>query len=111
MIGLVVLDAAALTGGILAAYVIHFGVTQPGTVPGTSVAYTLVTVLAVPLWLVVTVLSGGYEVWVLGIGADEYRRVLNVGLRFFALVAILVYLTRVEVSRAFVGTAVSSAAA
>lgn len=108
---LVVIDALAVALAFGVAYVLRAGVSGEGSVEGTSLSYVLVAVLAGPLWLALTVLSGGYEVRVLGIGADEYRRVLNVGLRFFALVAILVYLTDVEVSRAFVVTAVSSAAA
>ncbi len=108
---LVVIDALAVALAFGMAYVLRAGVSGEGSVEGTSLSFVLVAVLAGPLWLAVTVLSGGYEVRVLGIGADEYRRVLNVGLRFFALVAILVYLTDVEVPRAFVVTAVSSAAA
>ncbi len=47
----------------------------------------------------------------MGIGAEEYRRVLTVALRFVALVAILFYGARVDVARGFVGTAIPLATA
>jgi exopolysaccharide biosynthesis polyprenyl glycosylphosphotransferase len=108
---LVVIDALAVGLACSLAYISRFGFTDTRWVQATSLSYALVAVLAVPLWVAVTLLSGGYEARVLGVGADEYRRLLNVGLRFFALVAVLFYVTGVEVSRAFVGIAVPAAVA
>ncbi|MDP9020866.1 MAG: sugar transferase [Actinomycetota bacterium] len=106
VLGLVVVDAVAVALASGIAYVLRFGFTGTEEVPVTSLPYALVAVLAVPLWLTITVLSGGYERRVVGLGADEYRRVLTVALRFVALVAILFYGTRVDVARGFVGTAI-----
>jgi exopolysaccharide biosynthesis polyprenyl glycosylphosphotransferase len=106
-----VIDTLAVGLAFGLAYVARFGLTDARSVEGTSVSHVLVAVLAVPLWITVALLSGAYEARVLGLGADEYRRTFNVALRFFALVAVLFYVTRVEVSRAFVGTAVPLAGA
>ncbi|MBW3574842.1 MAG: sugar transferase, partial [Actinobacteria bacterium] len=111
VLGLVVVDAVAVALASGIAYVLRFGFTGTEEVPVTSLPYALVAVLAVPLWLAITVLSGGYERRVVGIGAEEYRRVLTVALRFVALVAILFYGARVDVARGFVGTAIPLATA
>lgn len=107
---LVVIDFLAVGLACGLAYVVRFGFTAASSADATSLPYIFVAVLAVPLWVVVTLLSGGYEPRVLGLGAEEYRRVLNVAVRFFAVVAVLFYVTRIEVSRALVGVAVPSAA-
>lgn len=106
---LVVIDALAVSLAFGLAYLTLFGLADAGPPGGVSLSYVLVAVPAVPLWLAVTLLSGGYELRVLGIGADEYRRVLNVAVRFFALLAVFFYVSRIEVSRGFVGIAVPSA--
>ena len=110
-LGLIVVDALAVAVASGIAYVMRFGLSGTEEVPVTSLPYAFIAVAAVPLWLTITVLSGGYERRVVGIGVEEYRRVLSVALRFVALVAILFYGTRVDVARGFVGTAIPLATA
>lgn len=106
VMGLVAIDALAVAGASGLAYITRFGLDGSEEVPVTSLPYALVAALAVPLWMLITALSGGYERRVVGVGADEYRRVLKVAVRFVAVVAVLFYATRVDVARGFVGTAI-----
>ena len=109
-VGLVLVDAVAVGVASGLAYVTRFGLDRSQEVPVTSLPYALVAALAVPLWMVITALSGGYEPRILGAGAEEYRRVLNVAVRFVAVVAILFYAIRIDVARGYVGTAIPLAA-
>ncbi|WP_322937088.1 sugar transferase [Nocardioides bizhenqiangii] len=52
-------------------------------------------------WVVVIALGGGYRKQVLGGGSDEYKRVLNATLAYTGLLALILFVTQADVSRAF----------
>jgi exopolysaccharide biosynthesis polyprenyl glycosylphosphotransferase len=59
--------------------------------------------LALPLlWLAALALSGAYDVRFIGVGSDEFRRVLNAGVCLTAGVALASYATKTEVARGYV---------
>ena len=78
-------DAAAITVSLVIAHLLRFGVSAE-LLPGPNVPYVLVAVFAVPVWLAVLALAGCYDRLILGVGSDEYRRVLNGGVHFLAVV-------------------------
>jgi exopolysaccharide biosynthesis polyprenyl glycosylphosphotransferase len=58
--------------------------------------------LAIPvLWLAALGLAGGYDVRFIGIGSDEFRKVLNAGVSLIAAVAIFSYVVNIELSRSY----------
>jgi exopolysaccharide biosynthesis polyprenyl glycosylphosphotransferase len=66
--------------------------------PWTYVAITL----ALPIvWCLAVALAGGYDSRFIGVGSDEFRRVLNAGLGLTAAVAIVVYATKSDLSRGY----------
>jgi exopolysaccharide biosynthesis polyprenyl glycosylphosphotransferase len=59
--------------------------------------------LALPLlWMASVALAGGYDSRFIGVGADEYRRVLHAGVGLTAAVAIASYATKTDVARGYV---------
>ncbi len=56
-----------------------------------------------PVWLGVLALAGCYDRRILGVGSDEYRRILNAGVHFLAVVAVLHFLGRLVLARGYVG--------
>jgi exopolysaccharide biosynthesis polyprenyl glycosylphosphotransferase len=65
--------------------------------------------LALPvLWIAALWLSGAYDVRFIGIGSDEYRKVLNAGVSLTAAVAIFSYAVNLQLSRAYVVIALPS---
>ncbi|WP_158282928.1 sugar transferase [Nocardioides silvaticus] len=52
-------------------------------------------------WILVVALGGGYRRQVLGGGSDEYKRVLNATLAYTGLLALILFVTQADVSRAF----------
>ena len=59
--------------------------------------------LSLPLfWLLMVMLSGGYDPRFIGVGSDEFRRILNVGLGLTAAIAIVAYGTKTDLARSYV---------
>jgi len=53
-------------------------------------------------WLAVIAIVDGYDQRFIGVGSDEFRRVLNAGLLVMASVAIVSYLAKAELARGYV---------
>lgn len=98
----VVADVVAITVSLVIAHLLRFGV-SPALLPGPNVSYVLVAVLAVPVWLGVLAVAGCYDRRILGVGSDEYRRVLNGGVHFLAVVALGHFIGRLVIARGYVG--------
>jgi exopolysaccharide biosynthesis polyprenyl glycosylphosphotransferase len=95
--------ACALVAGI-AGLVIRFN-----HFSRTPVEYVLLTVALPPLWWISVALSRGYSARFIGLGSDEFRRVLNAGVSLAAGVAIFSYLTKSDIARGYVMTALPCA--
>ncbi len=107
---LVVLDALAITLALGIALALRFSPSQaivggPGSSPLHGVPYSTVVALLAPVWVAVLAASRCYEPRFLGVGSEEFKRIVNASMRFAALVAVLVFATRAAISRQFVGVA------
>ena len=101
-VALVAIDGIAVAMAAALAYIGRFGLDQPwAELPEVGLPYALVAALAVPVWLCLIAVGGGYEGQVVGLGSDEYRRVLGAAAAFFAFVATVSYLATVDVGRGF----------
>lgn len=96
--------ACALAAGLLAYYIRLDEL-------GRTEAYLLGSVLLPLAWLAVLALVDGYDPRVIGVGSDEYRRVLNAALILTAAVAITSYAAKAELARSYVVVAFPSLAA
>ena len=94
---LVILDVCAgLAAGFLA-FDVRFGSTD------TQDAAYIWLGLALPvLWVTALELAGGYDERFVGVGPDEFRRVVNAGVCLTAVVAIFSYATKTELARGYV---------
>ncbi|HEX6422289.1 MAG TPA: sugar transferase [Acidimicrobiales bacterium] len=95
-------DLVAISVSLVIAHLLRFGVSS-ALLPGPNVSYVLVALCAVPVWLGVLALAGGYDRRILGVGSDEYRRVLDGGVHFLAVVALAHFLGRLVFARGYVG--------
>jgi exopolysaccharide biosynthesis polyprenyl glycosylphosphotransferase len=92
----------ALAAGLLA-FEVRFG----GT---TNVAVYFWFAVSLPaLWLVALLLAGAYDARFIGVGSDEFRRILNAGIGLTAAVAFVAYATKTDVARGYVVVALPSA--
>jgi exopolysaccharide biosynthesis polyprenyl glycosylphosphotransferase len=95
--------ACALTAGALAAQV-RFG--NEGRLPLVYLSFTF----ALPiLWWASVLLAGGYDVRFIGLGSEEFRRVLKAAVSLTAAVAIISYSAKLNLARGYMATAVPSA--
>lgn len=62
-----------------------------------------------PLWLASLALSGAYDARFIGVGSDEFRRVLNAGISLMAIVAFTAYVTKTDIARGYVVVALPCA--
>ena len=100
-----VLDASvALAAGLIA---LRGRYGHHGHVP---MEYVILTASLPVIWAASIALAGGYDGRVIGMGADEFRRVINAGLGLTAAIAVLSYATKERVSREYLFTAMLCAA-
>ncbi len=99
---LVAVDLAVMVAAVLAAYGLRFGLTSV-TVNG--LWYGLIVAAVVGAWLGLVAVQGGYDPRVLGVGAEEYRRVTRATLTLVAVVATVSFLLKIDLARAFVAIA------
>ena len=100
---LIILDACcALAAGLLA-FEVRFGRGKFG-----GSAYLWLAVGLPVLWRIALELAGAYDVRFIGVGSDEFRRVINSGISLTAAVAVLSYATKTDVARGYVVVALPS---
>jgi exopolysaccharide biosynthesis polyprenyl glycosylphosphotransferase len=74
-------------------------------------AHYLAFSLGLPiLWMLAAALSGAYDARFIGVGSEEFRRVLNAAVSLTAAVAITAYATKTQVARGYVVIALPTAA-
>jgi exopolysaccharide biosynthesis polyprenyl glycosylphosphotransferase len=96
---LVGLDLSMITLAVWVGYLARF----QGAGTGTNVPYVPVGLGLIALWMLVLLRGRAYDDWVLGYGADEYRRVAGGSLKIAGAIAIIAYLADVKVARGFLG--------
>ncbi|MDL4772350.1 MULTISPECIES: sugar transferase [Thermomonosporaceae] len=87
---------------MLMAGVIAFLLRFPGIPGDPTVPYVALTVALPVLWLLTLMLCRAYQPRYIGVGYEEFRRVLHAGFILTASVAIVAYATKTEVARGYV---------
>ena len=95
----------ALAAGFLA-YKIRFD--RPGHL---SAEYLLLSTTLPVLWIASIALAGGYDSRFIGVGSDEFRKVLNAAVTLTAGIAVFSYAFKFDLARGYVVLALPSAAA
>jgi exopolysaccharide biosynthesis polyprenyl glycosylphosphotransferase len=86
----------ALVAGLLA-YAIRFDDL------GNRFLYLLTSIVLLPAaWVAIIAMLDGYDVRFIGVGSDEFRRILNGGLMITAGVAIISYAAKADLARGYV---------
>ena len=94
----------AVVAGVLA---VQARFLSQGSQPAAYLAFT--GILPV-LWTVAVALAGGYDARFIGVGSDEFRRLVNAAASLTAAVAIVSYALKLEVARGYVALAMPSTA-
>lgn len=94
--------ACAVVAGVLA---IQTRFMSEGSQPAAYLALTCALPL---LWGGAVALAGGYDSRFIGVGSDEFRRILNAAVSLTASVAIVSYALKLDVARGYVALAMPS---
>jgi len=95
---------AALAAGVFA-LLLRFAA-QPH-LPADYLAFTLTLPV---IWVFAVALAGAYDVRFIGVGSEEFRRILNAAVSLTATVAIIAYATKIQVARGYVVIALPTVA-
>jgi exopolysaccharide biosynthesis polyprenyl glycosylphosphotransferase len=95
--------ACALAAGLLA-FQVRFGERIHG-----SAVYLALSLSLPVLWLASVALAGGYDSRFIGVGSDEFRKIVNAGVCLTAAVAIASYATKSDLARGYVVIALPTA--
>lgn len=101
---LAALDAAVLTVAVAAALQVRYGGLEPVVTPDgplSGLSFTLLVAAVAPLWVVVLAASRAYESKILGVGSEEFKRVLTGTARFAAALGLASYALHASLSRGF----------
>jgi exopolysaccharide biosynthesis polyprenyl glycosylphosphotransferase len=80
------------------------------TNPASAPVHVILTVSLPLLWWVSVALARGYDVRFIGLGSEEFRRVLNAAVSLTGAVAIVSYAVRSDIARGYLVIALPSAA-
>ena len=94
--------ACGVVGGVVA---IQARFVSQGSQPAEYLAFTGLLPL---LWAVSLTLAGGYDKRFIGVGPDEFRRILHAAVSLTAAVAIVSYVFKLEIARGYVAVAMPS---
>jgi exopolysaccharide biosynthesis polyprenyl glycosylphosphotransferase len=95
-------SACALAAGLLA-FQLRFD--DRGHAPA---AYLAISLSLPFLWLVCVALAGGYDPRFIGVGSDEFRKIVNAGVCLTAAVAVVAYASKTDIARGYVVIALPS---
>jgi len=96
----VLLDLLAVVIAAFTGFILRW--TIPYSVDISDLTYVSFVGVVVASWMVVLVLRGAYDTRVLGVGSEEFKRVVSATAVVFAAIALVAFALKLELSRGFV---------
>ena len=95
-----IFDSTAIVLAALAGFVLRWVI--PYNVEFTDLTYVSLAFIVVVAWVLTLVMRGAYDTRVLGVGSEEFKRVIAASATVFGAIAIVVFAFKLELSRGFV---------
>ena len=96
----VIFDILAILLGVFAGFTLRWWI--PASLPITDWTYSGLMAVVFVSWMLVLILRGAYDTRVLGVGSEEFKRVVGATAAVFALVAVSNFIFKLDLSRLFV---------
>ena len=96
----VIWDIVAITLAGIIGFTLRWAI--PYNVEITNATYVSLVVVVIVAWLAVLVLRGAYDTRILGVGSEEFKRVVAATATVFGAIAIVVFAFKIDLSRGFV---------
>lgn len=96
----ILLDVAAVFVAGVVGFILRWAI--PYSVELNNPTYVSLVIIVVASWISVLVLRGAYDTRVLGVGSEEFKRVVSATATVFGAVAIVAFALKLDLSRGFV---------
>jgi len=96
----IVLDVIAITVAGITGFVLRWAI--PFNVDFGDLTYVSLVVIVVTAWILVLILRGAYDTRILGVGSEEFKRVVTATATVFGTVAVVAFALKIDLSRGFV---------
>ncbi|MEI6363411.1 MAG: sugar transferase [Actinomycetes bacterium] len=96
----ILLDFLAVTVAGITGFVLRWAI--PYSVEINNLSYVSLVLVVIVAWMIVLVLRGAYDTRILGVGSEEFKRVVSATATVFGAVAIVVFALKLDLSRGFV---------
>ena len=103
---LLMTDFVSVTLAVTLALALRFGLAADFKVGASGLSYSLVTLLAIPIWMAALALGRCYDHRLTGEGSGELRRVFVASFRVAGMIAIVSYLAKLDIARGYLAIAV-----
>lgn len=105
--GLTITDFLVVTWAVIGAQLLRFGVSAADEVQvsarlSLTFSYTIITVVLILAWLLMLAVFKTRDARIVGVGATEYRLIVQATLWLFGLAAIVLFLTKTDIARAYI---------
>lgn len=95
-----ILDSLAILVAGIVGFVLRWAI--PYSVELNDPTYVAYVVIVVGAWILTLVLRGAYDTRILGVGSEEFKRVVGATAVVFGAIAVAVFVFKVDLSRGFV---------
>lgn len=96
----VIFDFLAVVVAAITGFILRWAI--PYSVELNDPTYVSFVVVVVAAWMAVLVLRGAYDTRILGVGSEEFKRVVGATAMVFAAIALVAFAFKLELSRGFV---------
>jgi exopolysaccharide biosynthesis polyprenyl glycosylphosphotransferase len=96
----IILDAIAITLAGAIGFVLRWAI--PYSVELNDPTYVSLVLVVIVAWIGTLIIRGAYDTRILGVGSEEFKRVVAATATVFAAVAIVVFVLKIDLSRGFV---------
>ena len=96
----VVWDVAAVTAASAIGFILRW--TIPYNLNISDSTYVFFALVVVASWIAVLVLRGAYDTRILGVGSEEFKRIVGASAMVFGAIAIVSFALKLDLSRGFV---------
>ncbi len=96
----VIFDFLAILVAAITGFILRWAI--PYSVELNDPTYVSFVIVVVAAWMLVMVLRGAYDTRILGVGSEEFKRVVGATAMVFAAIALVAFALKLELSRGFV---------
>ena len=96
----VIWDAVAVTVAAAIGFILRW--TIPYNVDISDGTYVFFALVVVVSWMIVLTLRGAYDTRILGVGSEEFKRIIGASAMVFGAIAIVAFALKLDLSRGFV---------